>query len=113
VQRARPAVQLGEVPDGCGRSLDPAELALSDAEPAGQLGLRDLGGLNRPVGAEKAPKCRLSRADLISGCSQKSAGSTGATSGAASAAFAHGPHSSARLSAARAVLHDTQRRAGW
>jgi hypothetical protein len=54
VQDARPSVQLVEVSDGCGRSLDPAELALSDAEPVGQLGLLDLWLLNRPVRAEEA-----------------------------------------------------------
>ncbi|HEX5349934.1 MAG TPA: hypothetical protein VFW64_23020 [Pseudonocardiaceae bacterium] len=72
-----------EVSDGCGRSLDPAELALSDAEPVRELGLLDLWLLNRPVRAEEATEFWLSRTDLISGCSQKSADSTGATSGAA------------------------------
>lgn len=54
MQRACPGVQLVEVTDGCGRSLDPAELALSDAEPVGKLGLLDSGGVNRPIGAQEA-----------------------------------------------------------
>jgi hypothetical protein len=45
-----------EVVDGCGRSFDPAELALGDAEPVGQLGLLDLGGLRGAVGAQEAAK---------------------------------------------------------
>jgi hypothetical protein len=56
VQRACPGVELGEVPNGYGRSFDPAELALSDTEPVGQLGLLDLGLLNRPVSAEEPTK---------------------------------------------------------
>ncbi|MGB7797983.1 MAG: hypothetical protein WBL53_17255 [Pseudonocardiaceae bacterium] len=42
--------------EGRGRSLDPAELALGDAEPEGQLGLLDLWGLRRPVDAQKTTK---------------------------------------------------------
>jgi hypothetical protein len=45
-----------QVADGYGGSLDPAELALSDTEPVGQLGLLDLGVLNRPVSAEEVTK---------------------------------------------------------
>jgi hypothetical protein len=56
VQHARPDVQFVKISDRCGRSLDPAELALSDAEPVGQLGLLDLWLLNHPVRAEEATK---------------------------------------------------------
>jgi hypothetical protein len=45
-----------EVADGYGGSLDPAELALSDTESLGQLGLLDLGVLNRSVSAEEVTK---------------------------------------------------------
>jgi hypothetical protein len=54
VQRACPGLEFVEVVDGCSGSFDAAELALGDAEPRGELGLLDQGGLNRPVGAQEA-----------------------------------------------------------